>query len=188
MGTTGIITVIIIGVVIIWAVTVYNRLVHLRNVRKNAFANVDVILRKRYDLVPQLVATVKGYAAHEKTVLENVIKARSAGLGASGDNEKIKAAENMHRELIRLCALSENYPDLKADRNFMHLQESLCEIEEDLVNVRSFFNMSTREYNDQVLSFPALIIAGRFGFREEPMLEEQADMREELMKHPQIQF
>lgn len=174
--------------IFIWLITSYNRLIHLRNVRHNAFANIDVILRQRYDLVPQLVATVKGYAAHERLVLENVIKARSAGLNSITENDKIRASENMHNALLKLMAVAENYPNLKADTNFLHLQASLCEVEEQLVNVRSFFNMATREYNDQVQSFPGCVVANSFGFKVESMLSEKDSMRNELLKYPEIKF
>ncbi len=184
----GMIIIGVIALVIVWSIVIYNRLVHLRNVRENAFANIDVYLRQRYDLVPQLVATVKGYASHEKMTLENVVKARSEGIKARTISEKISADNELCKRLLAVNALVESYPDLKADRNFLQLQETLGEIEQSLANVRSFFNMSTREYNDQVESFPQRLIAAAGGFRREQMFEVTPAERAQVESAPKISF
>lgn len=186
--STGIIILIVVVVIALWAVGIYNNLVKLRNNRENAFANIDVQLRQRYDLVPQLVATVKGYATHEKELLEKVTAARSAAINATGINEKIAAETTLSGALAGLKVSMEAYPDLKANQNFLQLQSELADIENKLAATRRFFNSSTKELNTSIQSFPANILAGMFGFHAEPMFEVAKEERAAVEKAPNIQF
>ena len=185
------VTIIIIAVVVVIILAIigmYNNLVKLRNNRENAFADIDVQLKQRFDLVPQLVATVKGYATHEKELLENITAARTAGVNASSIDDKIKADQQLTSALAGLKVQVEAYPDLKANQNFMQLQGELADIENKLAAVRRFFNSATRELNNAVQSFPSNIFAGMFGFHKEAMYEIEASQRAEVEKAPEIKF
>ena len=157
----------VIAILAIWAVTIYNRLVKLRNNRENAFADIDVQLKQRHDLIPQLVATVKGYATHEQETLEKVIAARNGAVNASTINDKIVAENALSSALAGLRVTLEAYPDLKANQNFMQLQEEISDVENKLAAVRRYFNSATKELNNAVETFPSNIFAGMFGFRKE---------------------
>jgi LemA protein len=183
--------IVVIAVVVLlglWGVGVYNNLVRLRNNRENAFANIDVQLKQRHDLVQQLVATVKGYADHEKEVLTRVTEARSAAMNATTINEKIQAENNLTSALAGLRVSLEAYPDLKANQNFLQLQTEIADIENKLAAVRRFFNSATRELNNAVQTFPSNIFAGMFGFHKEPMFEVPKEERADLDKAPEIKF
>ncbi len=182
---------IIIGVVVIlaiWLVSLYNGLVKKRNNRENAFADIDVQLKQRHDLIPQLVATVKGYAAHEKELLEKITTARAAAMGATTINDKVKAENELSGALAGLKVSLEAYPDLKANQNFLQLQNEISDVENKLAAVRRFFNSATKELNTAVQSFPSNIIAGMFGFHKEPMFEIPSAERATMDKAPDIQF
>lgn len=182
---------IIIGVVavlVIWGVSLYNNLVKLRNNRENAFANIDVQLKQRHDLIPQLVATVKGYAEHEKELLIRVTEARSVAMGANTINEKVAAENTLSSALAGLRVSLEAYPDLKANQNFLQLQNEISDIENKLAAVRRFFNTTTRELNNAVQTFPSSIFAKMFGFQKEPMFEVPQEERAILDKAPEIKF
>lgn len=182
---------IIIGVVVIlaiWLVSLYNGLVKKRNNRENAFADIDVQLKQRHDLIPQLVATVKGYAAHEKELLEKITAARAAAMGATTINDKVKAENELSGALAGLKVSLEAYPDLKANQNFLQLQNEISDVENKLAAVRRFFNSATKELNTAVQSFPSNIIAGMFGFHKEPMFEIPSAERATMDKAPDIQF
>lgn len=182
-----IIIVIVVGLGMLVA-GIYNNLVKLRNNRENAFANIDVQLKQRFDLVPQLVATVKGYVAHEKELLENITAARTAGVNASSIDDKIKADQQLTSALAGLRIQVEAYPDLKANQNFMQLQGELADIENKLAAVRRYFNSATRELNNAVETFPGNIFAGMFGFHKEAMYEIEASQRAAVEKAPEIKF
>ena len=185
------VTIIIIAVVVVIILAIigmYNNLVKLRNNRENAFADIDVQLKQRFDLVPQLVATVKGYATHEKELLENITAARTAGVNATSIDDKIKADQQLTSALAGLKVQVEAYPDLKANQNFMQLQGELSDIENKLAAVRRYFNSATRELNTAVQSFPSNIFAGMFGFHKEAMYEIEASQRAEVEKAPEIKF
>ena len=183
-----IIVIVVVVLIALWLVGMYNRLVKLRNNRENAFANIDVQLKQRHDLIPQLVATVKGYAAHEKEVLTRVTEARAAAMNATGINNKIAAENQLTSALAGLKVSLEAYPDLKANQNFMQLQQEISDIENKLAAVRRFFNSATRELNNAVQTFPSNIIAGMFGFQKEPMFEVPQEERATVEKAPEIQF
>lgn len=187
MSTTIIIIAIIAGVVLI-GISIYNNLVRLRNNRENAFADIDVQLKQRYDLVPQLVATVKGYAAHEKGLLESVTSARTAAMSAKNIEDKMAADQMLTSALAGLKVSVEAYPDLKANQNFMQLQQELSDIENKLAAVRRFFNSATRELNNAVQTFPGNLLAGMFGFHTEKMYEIEASQRAAMDKAPEISF
>ena len=188
MSTLSIIIILVAVVLVLWAVTSYNSLVKLRNNRENAFANIDVQLKQRHDLIPQLVATVKGYATHEREVLQRVTEARTAAMSASGSNEKIAAENALSSALAGLKVSLEAYPELKANQNFLQLQTEIADVENKLAAVRRFFNSATRELNNAVETFPSNILAGMFGFTRQPMFEIPQESRAQLDKAPDIQF
>lgn len=186
--TTGIIILVIVVLLAIWCVSLYNNLVKLRNNRENAFANIDVQLKQRHDLVPQLVATVKGYATHEREVLQRVTEARTAAMGATTINDKINAENALTSALAGLKVSLEAYPDLKANQNFMQLQNEIADLENKLAAVRRFFNSATRELNNAVETFPSNIFAKMLGFKKEPMFEVPQEERATYDKAPEIKF
>ncbi|MBP7503969.1 MAG: LemA family protein [Prolixibacteraceae bacterium] len=162
-------------------------MVRLRNNRQNAFADIDVQLKQRHDLVPQLVEVVKGYAKHEMELLTRITEARSAAMGASTIDQKIAAESQLSSALQGLKVQVEAYPDLKANQNFLQLQEELSDIENKLAAARRFFNAATTEYNNAIEVFPANLIAGPFGFRRETLFDLGTE-RAEAEKPPKIQF
>lgn len=187
------IIVAVILVPLVFVIMLYNRLIALRQTRKNAFSDIDVQLKQRFDLVPQLVETVKGYAGHEKTVFENVTEARSrvgrAGGGGGGPGaERLQAEGMLGGALMGLFAVAENYPALKADQNFQQLQAELSDIENKIAAARRFFNSATNEYNTAVQQFPANLIAGMFGFKEEAFFEISNEEATLIHKAPDIKF
>ena len=181
---TAIIVIVVVVILAAWLVSMYNSLVKMRNNRENAFADIDVQLKQRHDLVPQLVETVKGYAAHEKDTLERVINARNGAIGAKTIDEKIVAENALSSALSGLKITLEAYPDLKANQNFLQLQEEIADLENKLSSVRRYFNSATKEYNNAVETFPSNILAGMFGFRKEVMFDlgEQRAALEEAHK------
>jgi LemA protein len=182
---------IVIGIIVliaIWVVSLYNGLVKLRNRRQNAFADIDVQLRQRHDLIPQLVETVKGYASHEKEVLMRVTEARTAAMAAGSIDDKIKAEQQLTAALQGLKVQVEAYPDLKANQNFLQLQEELSDIENKLAAARRFFNGATTEYNNAVESFPSNIIARNFDFQRELFFDLGGDTRKQMEEPPKINF
>ena len=184
---TVVIVVAVIFIVIGVFISMYNGLVKLRNNRENAFANIDVQLKQRYDLVPQLVSTVKGYATHEKDVLEKVTAARAAAMSATTIDEKVAADKALSGALAGLRVSLEAYPELKANQNFLQLQTELADIENKLAAARRFFNSSTREYNNACEVFPSNIIAGMFHFTRAAMYE-AVENRATLEKAPEVKF
>lgn len=186
--TIGIIILVIVVLIALWAVGIYNNLVKLRNNRENAFANIDVQLKQRHDLIPQLVATVKGYADHEKEVLTRVTEARSAAMNATSINDKIQAENALTSALAGLKVSLEAYPDLKANQNYLQLQNEISDIENKLAAVRRFFNSATKELNNAVQTFPSNLLAGIFGFKKEPMFEVPQSERADIEKAPEIKF
>ncbi|MBR5053327.1 MAG: LemA family protein [Bacteroidaceae bacterium] len=188
MSTVAIIILAVVVLLVLWVIGIYNNLVGLRNNRENAFANIDVQLKQRYDLIPQLVATVKGYAAHEKEVFERVTEARTAAMNATSINDKIAAEKELSNAMVNLKAVAEAYPDLKANQNFMQLQTEISDIENKLAAVRRFFNSATKELNNGVQKFPAVLIANMFGFHKEPLFDVGETERVNMDKAPEINF
>ncbi|MGB7101455.1 MAG: LemA family protein [Xanthobacteraceae bacterium] len=187
MGTSTLIVLAVIVVLVVWVISVYNGLVTMRQRVNQAFADVDVQLRQRHDLVPNLVETVKGYAAHERGTLDEVVKARNAAVAAQGPAQQA-AAENMLSGALRqLFALSEAYPDLKANANFQALQAELTDIENKIAAARRFFNNAVQEYNTGIQRFPAALFASAFGFASKDFFD-LGDERKTLGEAPQVKF
>jgi len=162
---------VILVVVGLAVVGLYNSLVRLRQLVRNAWSQIDVQLKRRYDLIPNLVETVKGYAAHEKETLERVIQARNAAVSASSVKDQAKAENMLTGALRQIFALSERYPDLKANQNFLALQEELTATENRISFARQHYNDTVAGYNTKIQSFPANLLAGAFGFHEESYFE-----------------
>lgn len=188
MSTTTIIVIAAAALLALGAIGIYNNLVTLRNNRENAFANIDVQLKQRHDLIPQLVATVKGYAQHEKDLLEKVTAARNAAMSASTINDKIEAENALTHAMMSLRAVAEAYPDLKANQNFLQLQAEISDVENKLAATRRYFNSATKELNSGVQHFPAVLLAGMFGFHREPLFDVGEAERAVLDKAPEIKF
>jgi LemA protein len=185
---SGLIVIIVVVVVIgLFLVSAYNRLVRLRNNRENAFADIDVQLRQRHDLIPQLVEAVKGYMKHEKDLLTDVTEARARAMGAGTVNEKIAAESQLTSALGGIKVAVEAYPDLKANQNFLNLQEEISDVENKLAAVRRFFNSATKELNVVVESFPSNIVAGMFSFKKEPMFD-LGENRVTMEEPPKVSF
>ena len=168
---------IILGIslaVVIFGIAIYNKLIRLRNTVKSSWSDIDVQLKKRYDLVPNLVETVKGYASHEKNVFENVTKARSMAMHTATPADKAKAENMLTDTLKSLFALAEAYPELKANTNFMQLQTQMKELEDSIESARHYYNAVVRDFNIVIESFPSNIVASSFGFKQEEFFELEA--------------
>ena len=188
MSTTSWVVLGVIAVIVVWAISIYNTLVAMRQRTNQAFADIDVQLKLRHDLIPNLVETVKGYAAHERGTLDEVVKARNAAMAAPGGTAQQAAAENMLSGALRqLFALSEAYPDLKANQNFQQLQAELSDIENKIAAARRFFNNAVQEYNTGIQQFPAALFASMFGFTQRTFFDVGED-RLQLEKAPQVKF
>jgi LemA protein len=180
-----VLAVIVLGA--IGAVVSYNRFVSQKTLIKDAWANIDTELRRRYDLIPNLVETVKGYATHEREVLENVTRARAMAASATGSPAEQAAAEGpLVAALRQLMLVVENYPDLKANQNFLQLQGELTNTEDRLQTARRFYNANVRDFNRRVKQFPSMIVASLFGFKEEEFFEVEDAIREGGA--PQVDF
>jgi LemA protein len=177
-----------LGLIALLAIVMYNRLVALRQAWKNAFADIDVQLKQRHDLVPNLVETVKGYAAHESGVFEKVTEARASAMRASTPGEKGAAEGQLSGALANLFAVAENYPQLKADANFRQLQDQLTDLENKIAAARRFFNNAVAEYNASIEQFPAVLFAGPFGFTHAEMFALDAAEKAEASQPPKVSF
>jgi len=186
----GIALLIILGIIVLlamMAISLYNRLVRLRNNREQAFADVDVQLKQRHDMIPQLVEAVKGYMLHERGVLTEITEARANAMKANTINDKIVAEQRLSTALDGLKVAVEAYPDLKASQNFLDLQNEISDIENKIAAARRFFNSATKELNTATELFPSNIIATLFNFKREPMFE-LGDQRATVEQPPKIQF
>lgn len=172
-------------IVIFWAIGLYNRLVRLREGVRAAWSHIEVLLKRRHDLIPNLVETVKGYAGHESETLEAVIAARNGAVSARGVENQARAEGELTQALGRLFAVSEAYPDLKANQNFMQLQGELTDTENGIASQRQGYNNVVREYNETLQSFPANLVAGPLGFTKENFFETTTTAEREA---PQVQF
>jgi LemA protein len=167
-----------VGVLLILFAVSFNRFVQQRNLIRDSWANIDAELRRRYDLIPNLVETVKGYAAHEREIFERIAAARSAAIAATGPpDEQARAEAPLVGALRTLLAVAENYPQLKASENFLALQRELATTEDRLATARRFYNANVRDYNRRVQAFPSNMIAGMFGFKEEKFFEVEEAVR-----------
>ncbi len=179
----GVIVVVVIAV-LAFVIKTYNELVRLRNKVKNAFAQIDTQLQRRFDLIPNLVETVKGFATHEKELLENVAASRSGYMNASSNGEKLAMNNQLTSNLRSLFAVAESYPELKANTNFLKLQDELSETEDKITYSRQFYNDAVTIYNNKIQMFPGNIVAGMFGFREEELFNTDDEAKEA----PRVQF
>jgi LemA protein len=188
--SVGLIILIVIVVLVVAAIWIYNSLVALRQRTNQAFADIDVQMKQRHDLIPNLVEAVKGYVGHERGTLEAVVAARNAAISAQGQGPAQQAqAENMLSGALRqLFALSESYPDLKASANFQQLQAALSDIENKLAAARRFFNNAVSEYNASIQAFPAVMFASMFGFAQREFFDVGAENRAALDVAPQVKF
>ena len=187
MSTTGWIVLGVIVVFVLWIIMIYNQLVAMRQRVGQAFADIDVQLKLRHDLIPNLVETVKGYAAHERGTLEAVVQARNAAVAAQGPAQQA-AAENMLTGALRqMFALAEAYPDLKANQNFQQLQAELSDVENKIAASRRFFNNSVQEYNTGIQQFPAALFAAMLGFSQRTFFD-VGEERAVVEKAPQVKF
>lgn len=185
MEYAWIIILVVLGGIALWVMGAYNGLIAIKNKVEEAFSTMDVYLVKRYDLIPNLVETVKGYAKHESSTFEAVIKARNAAQSSGTIDEKIANENVLAGTLGKLFALAEAYPDLKANANFMDLQGQLKSLEEDVANARKYYNGAVRQYNTQIEVFPTNILAGLFKFTRKPLFEVDDDSQRKSVK---VQF
>lgn len=179
---------IILGVLVlvgIYFISVYNKLVSLRNLVQEGWSSIDVMLKKRHDLIPNLVETVKGYATHERETLDSVIQARTAAQKANSVESKEVAEKNLDKAMLNLMAVAEQYPDLKANANFQQLQAELSAVEGDIEKARRYYNGTVRNNNTTVQSFPSNVVAGMFGFKDAAFFELQNAAEREV---PSVKF
>lgn len=170
----------IIVLIVLYAIGLYNGFVGLNNKVKEAFSTMDVYLKKRWDLIPNLVETIKGYAKHEKDTLKEIISIRSGSYDNMSDEEKIKTNQQLSAGIPKIMALAEAYPDLKANENFRDLSSQLSKIEDEIANSRKYYNGVVRQYNTDIEVFPNNIFASLFGFRSKSMFEASANERENV--------
>ena len=187
MSTSALIVLAVIVVAALWVISIYNGLVSMRQRVNQAFADVDVQLRQRHDLIPNLVETVKGYAAHERGTLDEVVKARNAAVTAQSPEQKAVAENMLSGALRQLFALSEAYPDLKANANFQALQAELSDIENKIAAARRFFNNAVQEYNTGIQNFPAVLFAAALGFHSQAFFD-LGEERATVSATPQVKF
>ncbi|HEX9804493.1 MAG TPA: LemA family protein [Candidatus Dojkabacteria bacterium] len=181
LGAFGVLVVAVIGFVVM----LYNSLIKLKNLVDEAWSGIDVQLKKRYDLIPNLVETIKGYAKHEKGIFENVAELRSRAMGAKGPEQQAKVEGELTSTLKTLFAVAENYPELKADQNFLNLQNTLQEIEGEIERARRYYNGTVREYNIRIEQFPANLVAGMLKFTKREYFEVE---NEEERKNVKVSF
>jgi len=187
MSTGLMVTLGIVGVLVLYIIFVYNGLVALRQRANQAYADIDVQLKQRHDLIPNLVETVKGYATHERSTFEAVVQARNQAIAAKGPAEAAQAENVLTKALGGLFALAEAYPDLKANTNFQQLQTELSDIENKLAAARRFFNNAVQEYNTAIEQLPAALFAGALGFRHREFFD-VGDARPQLETAPNVKF
>lgn len=177
---TWMIIAIIVVILVLWFIGVANKLAKRKMKAENAFSDIDVFLTKRYDLIPNIVSTVKGYAKHEKDTLEAVINARNSAVSAGNIDDKIDADNKLTETIGRLFALTESYPDLKANENFIKLQDELSSIEKEISGARQYFNACVRNYNTLIITIPSNIVAKIMGYKSMKMFEASAEERKNV--------
>ena len=184
----GWIILIIVVLILVFLINIYNNLVSLRQKVKNAWSQIEIQLQRRFDLIPNLVETVKGYMGHESNILTKVAELRTAWANAKTVAEKSNLDTQLSDTLKTIMAVSEAYPDLKANQNFLQLQEEISDVENKLASVRRYFNSATKELNNAVQTFPSNLIAGMFGFHKEIMFDLGTEQRANLEQAPKINF
>ena len=182
MNITLVIISAVVAIVALWFVFTYNSFISFKNRVKEAWSDIDVQLKRRYDLIPNVIETVKGYAKHERETLDKVTEARTRAMGARGIEEKGEAENALSNTLKTLFAVSENYPDLKANANFLDLQRELADTENKIQAARRFYNTNVRDLNTKIESFPANIIAGMFSFKKADFFELKEEVAREVPK------
>jgi Uncharacterized conserved protein len=185
MGTGLIILLVVIAILVIWLIAAYNGFIKAKNNCEESYSTMDVYLKKRFDLIPNLVETVKGYASHEKETFEKITEARSMVQNATNDADKLKGENMLTGTLRSLFAVAENYPELKANQNFLDLQDQLKQVELDIANARKYYNAVVKIFNNKVEMFPSNIIAKLFHFEKKPMFEVE---NEEERQNVKVQF
>lgn len=185
MPIWAIVIIVLLVVIVIWVITGYNKFIRLRNKVEEAFSTMDVYLKKRYDLIPNLVETIKGYTKHESETLEKVVAARNMAVKAQGIDEKISSEKNFQTMMGPLYAIGEAYPDLKADAHYSELMMQLQAIEGEIANSRKYYNAVTMKFNNAVEMFPGNILAGIFHFARKPLYEIDDNAQRENVK---VQF
>ncbi len=185
---TMLIAIIIIALLVIFVIALYNRLVVLKKRVQEAWSDITVQLKRRYDLIPNLIETVKGYATHEKEVFEKVTEARTRAMNANTTQEKAEAENMLSSTLKSLFAVSENYPDVKASTNFLELQKELRDTEDKILASRRFYNANVRDYNIAITKFPAILIANGLGFPKQDFFELDDAEKEAVKETPKVKF
>ena len=175
-----IVVLVILVVLVLWIISTYNNLVGAKNKVKDQWAQIDTVLKRRFDLIPNLVETVKGYTKHEKETLEDVVKARNTYVSATTPEGKMEADGELTHAISKLFALSEAYPDLKANTNFMDLQNNLKDTEDKISYARQFYNDAVLKYKNKLEVFPSNLVASMFGFKPEPFFEATETQRENV--------
>lgn len=170
----------VLAVIVIFSLVMFNAFTKLRNLVEEAFSTMDVYLKKRWDLIPNIVAAVKGYAEHEKGTLEEIVNLRVGNYESLSNKDKVDLNKRLAPNITRLMALAESYPELKASENFINLSRELSKVEEDIANARKYYNGTVRKFNDKVQMFPNNLFAKLFGFKEYSMFEISADARENV--------
>ena len=174
------IVIAVIVIIIIYAFITYNNFIKLKNMVKEAFATMDVYLKKRWDLIPNIVETVKGYAKHEENTLKEVVELRNSSYDSMSDDEKVKANQKISKDINKIMLLAESYPDLKASTNFQDLSRELSKVEEDIANSRKYYNGAIEMFNNKVEMFPSNIFAKLFGYKPKEMFETDEQERENI--------
>lgn len=178
----------VIALIVIWLISIFNRIVSMRQRRNNAFSDIDVQLKLRHDLIPNLINTVKAYAKHEDKLLSNITEARSQAMKSNSVKDKSEAESVLGAAMMNLMAVAENYPDLKADANFRQLQTELSDIENKIAAARRFFNNATSEFNTIIQQFPGVIVARMFNYTEEDFFELSEAEATQVKEPPKVSF
>ena len=174
------IVIVIIVIIVLYAFITYNNFIKLKNMVKEAFATMDVYLKKRWDLIPNIVETVKGYAKHEEDTLKEVVELRNSSYDSMSDDEKVKTNQKISKDINKIMLLAESYPDLKASANFQDLSRELSKVEEDIANSRKYYNGVVEMFNNKVEMFPSNIFAKLFGYKSKEMFETNNQERENV--------
>ena len=174
------IVIAVIVIIVLYALITYNNFIKLKNMVKEAFATMDVYLKKRWDLIPNIVETVKGYAKHEENTLKEVVELRNSSYDSMSDDEKVKANQRISKDINKIMLLAESYPDLKASTNFQDLSRELSKVEEDIANSRKYYNGAIEMFNNKVEMFPSNIFAKLFGYKPKEMFETDEQERENV--------
>ena len=170
----------IVLIIVMYVLVTYNNFIKLKNMVQEAFSTMDVYLKKRWDLIPNLIETVKGYVKHEENTLKEIIDLRGSSYDSMSDDEKVKANQTISKDINKIMLVAENYPDLKASANFQDLSRELTKVEEDIANARKYYNGAVEMFNNKVEMFPSNILAKLFGYKSKAMFETDSNERENV--------